>query len=64
MFEGDQKIGNGDFKKDVLREMLVFLEEELNGLAIGTYAVSSIKELEELLDKSEANDWLVNYWIK
>jgi energy-coupling factor transporter ATP-binding protein EcfA2 len=64
MFEGDQKIRNGELKKDVLREMLIFLDEELNGLPIGTYAVSSIKELEELLDKSEANDWLVNYWVK
>jgi hypothetical protein len=59
-----KKIRNGELKKDVLREMLIFLDEELNGLPIGTYAVSSIKELEELLDKSEANDWLVNYWVK
>lgn len=64
MFEGDQKVGNGDLKQDVMREMLVFLSENLKGLSKEDYSESSIQKLEELIEKSEANDWLVNYWIK
>jgi energy-coupling factor transporter ATP-binding protein EcfA2 len=64
MFEGDQKIGNGDLKKDVMREMLIFLKESLQGLSKEDYSDSSIQKLEELIEKSEANDWLVNYWVK
>jgi len=64
MFEGEQKVGSGGFKKDVLQDMSEFLTDHLSGLVKGTYADNSVEELKLLIANSEANDWLVNYWIK
>jgi MoxR-like ATPase len=64
MLEGEQSIGNGQQKKDVIQEMRGFIMENLKGLNKADCANNSLQELEELILKSEANDWLVNYWVK
>jgi energy-coupling factor transporter ATP-binding protein EcfA2 len=64
MFEGEQKVGNGDCKKDVMEEMMAFLSENLNGLKEEDCATNCIQELKNLMTKSEDNDWIVNYWVK
>ena len=64
MFEGDQKVDNGDSKIAVMREMLAFLTEKLSGLTKEDCADSSTRKLLELIEKAEANDSLVNYWVK
>ncbi|GLS83510.1 McrB family protein [Paraferrimonas haliotis] len=64
MFEGEQKVGNGKQKKEVLIDMLAFLKENLNGLVKEDCVDNCLEELEELRAKAEANDWLVNYWVK
>lgn len=64
MLEGEQNIGNGQQKKDVIQEMRSFIMENLNGLAKEDCADNCLQELEGLIIKSEANDWLVNYWVK
>ena len=64
MFEGEQKVDNGDRKKDVMENMLVFLSEHLNELKEEDCATNCLQELRGLMAKSEANDWIVNYWVK
>jgi energy-coupling factor transporter ATP-binding protein EcfA2 len=64
MFEGEQKVDNENCKKDIMAEMIEFLIENLHGLKEEDCATSCIQELKDLMVKSEANDWIVNYWVK
>ena len=64
MLDGEQRTGDGKQKKDVLEEMKLFILENLNGLNDEDCVNNSLREIEELILRSEANDWQVNYWVK
>jgi hypothetical protein len=61
VFDGSKKIGEIEKKnlilhfKDVLEETLSIEIKEQDGLY-------SISELEKIIKKAEANEWIINYW--
>lgn len=64
MFDGEQKAGNGEQKKEVMKDMLAFLKENLNGLTKEDCVDNCLVKLEEIIAKAEENDGQVNYWVK
>ncbi len=61
VFDGSKKLGEVE-KKDILLNFKSFLGESLN-IEIEKHAgISSIFELDDILEKAKANDWIVNYW--
>ena len=60
-FDGSSTVGNKN-KLDIVDEFKTVIKRIINGDIEGADGRSSIRELNELLQKSKENDSIINYW--
>ena len=58
-FDGNKDVGNESTKADLLRAMLVQIEDIITPIDDEFSAINAYKEI---ISKAESNDWIVNYW--
>lgn len=62
VFDGNKKISNELEKKEILMKFKTILENVIMEEITGNDGVYSINELDDIINKAETNDWVVNYW--
>jgi hypothetical protein len=61
-FDGNKMVGNIDKKDLLLRFKSLLSSDIINKKIESTEGIDAIAELDKLIEKAEANDWIVNYW--